>query len=184
MNISSLENLPEVKILRPRKLGDHRGFFSETYNYQQLNNLGEELKFVQDNQSLSRDRYTLRGLHFQSPPFAQDKLIRVLRGSVLDVAVDVRKNSKTFGKHAAVKLSASEFNQILVPKGFAHGFLTLEENTEIFYKVTNYYSKEHDLGIAWNDPTLKINWGVTAEEIKISEQDKNFPNFDLLGDYF
>ena len=145
---------------------------------------GEELKFVQDNQSLSRDRYTLRGLHFQSPPFAQDKLIRVLRGSVLDVAVDVRKNSKTFGKHAVVKLSASEFNQILVPKGFAHGFLTLEENTEIFYKVTNYYSKEHDLGIAWNDPTLKINWGVTAEEIKISEQDKNFPNFDLLGDYF
>jgi len=184
MKILSLENLPEVKVLRPRKLEDHRGFFSETYNYQQLKNLGEELKFVQDNQSLSRDRYTLRGLHFQSPPFAQDKLIRVLRGSVLDVAVDVRKNSKTFGKHAAVKLSASEFNQILVPKGFAHGFLTLEENTEIFYKVTNYYSKEHDLGIAWNDPTLKINWGVTAEEIKISEQDKNFPNFDLLGDYF
>ncbi len=184
MKILSLETLPEVKILRPRKFEDHRGFFSETYNYQQLKNLGEELKFVQDNQSLSRDRYTLRGLHFQSPPFAQDKLIRVLRGSVLDVAVDVRKNSKTFGKHAAVKLSASEFNQILVPKGFAHGFLTLEENTEIFYKVTNYYSKEHDLGIAWNDPTLKINWGVTAEEIKISEQDKNFPNFDLLGDYF
>jgi|TARA_B100000959_G_scaffold255404_1_gene287768 dTDP-4-dehydrorhamnose 3,5-epimerase len=184
MKILSLETLPEVKILRPRKFEDHRGFFSETYNYQQLKNLGEELKFVQDNQSLSSDRYTLRGLHFQSPPFAQDKLIRVLRGSVLDVAVDVRKNSKTFGKHAAVKLSASEFNQILVPKGFAHGFLTLEENTEIFYKVTNYYSKEHDLGIAWNDPTLKINWGVTAEEIKISEQDKNFPNFDLLGDYF
>ena len=184
MKILSLENLPEVKVLRPRKFEDHRGFFSETYNYQQLKNLGEELKFVQDNQSLSSDRYTLRGLHFQSPPFAQDKLIRVLRGSVLDVAVDVRKNSKTFGKHAAVKLSASEFNQILVPKGFAHGFLTLEENTEIFYKVTNYYSKEHDLGIAWNDPTLKINWGVTAEEIKISEQDKNFPNFDLLGDYF
>ena len=184
MKILSLETLPEVKILRPRKFEDHRGFFSETYNYQQLKNLGEELKFVQDNQSLSSDRYTLRGLHFQSPPFAQDKLIRVLRGSVLDVAVDVRKNSKTFGKHAAVKLSASEFNQILVPKGFAHGFLTLEENTEIFYKVTNYYSKEHDLGIAWNDPTLKINWGVTAEEIKISEQDKNSPNFDLLGDYF
>jgi len=184
MKILSLENLPEVKVLRPRKLEDHRGFFSETYNYQQLKNLGEELKFVQDNQSLSRDRYTLRGLHFQSPPFAQDKLIRVLRGSVLDVAVDVRKNSKTFGKHAAVKLSASEFNQILVPKGFAHGILTLERNTEIFYKVTNYYSKEHDLGIVWNDPTLKINWGVSAEEVKISEQDKNQPNFDLLGDYF
>ena len=184
MKILSLENLPEVKVLRPRKLEDHRGFFSETYNYQQLKNLGEELKFVQDNQSLSRDRYTLRGLHFQSPPFAQDKLIRVLRGSVLDVAVDVRKNSKTFGKHAAVKLSASEFNQILVPKGFAHGFLTLEENTEIFYKVTNYYSKEHDLGIAWNDPTLKINWGVSAEELKIAEKDQNQPNFDLLGDYF
>ena len=184
MKILSLENLPEVKILRPYKLEDHRGFFSETYNYQQLKNLGEELKFVQDNQSLSRDRYTLRGLHFQSPPFAQDKLIRVLRGSVLDVAVDVRKNSKTFGKHAAVKLSASEFNQILVPKGFAHGFLTLEENTEIFYKVTNYYSKEHDLGIAWNDPTLKINWGVSAEELKIAEKDQNQPNFDLLGDYF
>jgi len=184
MKILSLETLPEVKILRPRKFEDHRGFFSETYNYQQLKNLGEELKFVQDNQSLSSDRYTLRGLHFQSPPFAQDKLIRVLRGSVLDVAVDVRKNSKTFGKHVVVKLSASEFNQILVPKGFAHGFLTLEENTEIFYKVTNYYSKEHDLGIAWNDPTLKINWGVSEEEMKISEKDKNQPNFDLLGDYF
>ena len=184
MKILSLENLPEVKVLRPRKLEDHRGFFSETYNYQQLKNLGEELKFVQDNQSLSRDRYTLRGLHFQSPPFAQDKLIRVLRGSVLDVVVDIRKNSSAFGKHAIVKLSASEFNQILVPKGFAHGILTLERNTEIFYKVTNYYSKEHDLGIVWNDPTLKINWGVSAEEVKISEQDKNQPNFDLLGDYF
>ena len=184
MNIASLENLPEVKILSPRKLEDHRGFFSETYNYQQLKNLGEELKFVQDNQSLSRDRYTLRGLHFQSPPFAQDKLIRVLRGSVLDVAVDIRKNSKTFGKHAVVQLSASEFNQIFVHKGFAHGILTLEENTEIFYKVTNYYSKEHDLGIAWNDPTLKINWRVSAEEMKISEKDKNQPNFDFLGDYF
>ena len=184
MKIFSLENLPEVKILRPYKLGDHRGFFSETYNYKQLKNLGEDLKFIQDNQSLSRDRYTLRGLHFQSPPFAQDKLIRVLRGSALDVAVDIRKNSKTFGKHAVVKLSASEFNQILIPKGFAHGILTLEENTEIFYKVTNYYSKEHDLGIAWNDPTLKINWGVSAEEMKISEKDKNQPNFDFLGDYF
>ena len=184
MKVVSLENLPEVKILRPHKLEDHRGFFSETYNYQQLKNLGEELKFVQDNQSLSCDRYTLRGLHFQSPPFAQDKLIRVLRGSVLDVAVDIRKNSKTFGKHAVVQLSASEFNQIFVPKGFAHGILTLEENTEIFYKVTNYYSKEHDLGIAWNDPTLKINWGVSAEEMKISEKDKNQPNFDFLGDYF
>ena len=184
MKILSLETLPEVKILRPRKFEDHRGFFSETYNYQQLKNLGEELKFVQDNQSLSSDRYTLRGLHFQSPPFAQDKLIRVLRGSVLDVAVDVRKNSKTFGKHAAVKLSASEFNQILVPKGFAHGILTLERNTEVFYKVTNYYSKEHDLGIVWNDPTLKINWGVSEEEMKISEKDKNLTNFDLLGDYF
>ena len=184
MKILSLENLPEVKILRPHKLEDHRGFFSETYNYKQLKNLGEELIFVQDNQSLSRDRYTLRGLHFQSPPFAQDKLIRVLRGSVLDVAVDIRKNSKTFGKHAVVKLSASEFNQILVPKGFAHGILTLEENTEIFYKVTNYYSKEHDHGIAWNDPTLKINWGVSAEEVIMSEKDRNQPSFDLLGDYF
>ena len=109
MKILSLEDLPEVKILRPSKLEDHRGFFSETYNYKQLNNLGEELKFVQDNQSLSRDRYTLRDLHFQSPPFAQDKLIRVLRESVLDVAVDIRKNSKTFGKYAAAKGQLKQF---------------------------------------------------------------------------
>ena len=136
------------------------------------------------NQSLSEDKYTLRGLHFQSPPFAQDKLVRVLRGSILDVAVDLRKASDTYGKHIKYQLSAKSFEQILVPKGFAHAILTLEENTEILYKVSNFYSPENDHGILWNDRFLNIDWGIDHDQVVLSEKDQNQPNFNDLEDYF
>jgi len=184
MDIIVNKNIPDIKIFSPKKFGDNRGFFSETYNKVELQKLGVSLDFVQDNQSLSTEAYTLRGLHFQSPPYAQDKLVRILKGSALDVAVDIRKNSPTYGKFISVKLSVEEFNQILVPIGFAHGIVTLEPNTEIFYKVTNHFSKEHDHGIAWNDPTLNIDWQVPIENIIVSEKDNQQPNFKDLGDYF
>ena len=136
---------------------------------------GIDINFVQDNQSLSEKSGTLRGLHFQSPPFAQDKLVRVTQGKILDVAVDIRRGSPTFGQHIAEFISATEWNQILVPKGFAHGFLTLEKNTEVIYKVSNYYAPNHDHGIKWNDPSLGINWGIDIENIVISEKDRQQP---------
>ena len=166
------------------KHGDSRGFFSETYNSKRMAQLGLDLEYVQDNQSLSTEKYTMRGLHFQIPPFDQDKLVRVLRGSVLDVAVDLRKESETYGNHIAVELSASKFNQILVPRGFAHGILTLEEDTEIFYKVSNYYSAEHDYGIIWNDKTLGIDWGVSENLVITSDKDRVLPEFKSLDSYF
>jgi dTDP-4-dehydrorhamnose 3,5-epimerase len=157
MEIEALA-IPEVRILRPRKFGDHRGFFSETYNKKALAKAGIDLDFVQDNHSLSATPGTLRGLHFQVPPMAQDKLVRVVRGAVFDVAVDIRHGSPTFGKWVGAVISAAEWNQILVPVGFAHGFLTLEPDTEVEYKVTNTYAPDCDKGIAWNDPDLAIDW--------------------------
>src|SRR5579863_5822460 len=143
--------IPDVKIITAKKIGDARGFFSEVYNRRALLEAGIDLDFVQDNHAFSASRGTLRGLHFQSPPYAQDKLIRVTRGRALDVAVDLRKSSATFGKHVVVELSAENWRQILVPIGFAHGYVTLEPDTEILYKVTNYYAPDHDYGLAWND---------------------------------
>ena len=169
--------IPAVKVLRPKKLGDHRGFFSETYNKKTLAALGIHLEFVQDNQSLSAEKGTIRGLHFQTPPFAQDKLVRVVQGSILDVAVDLRKNSPTFGKHVSVVISAQEWNQILVPIGFAHGICTLEPNTEVLYKVSNYYSPEHDKGLLWNDPDLGIHWPIPEKDVTLSENDRQRPRF-------
>lgn len=177
-------SIPEVKIIKPMKHGDHRGFFSETYNKKELEKLAINLDFVQDNHSFSAEKFTLRGLHFQTNPFAQDKLVRVVKGSILDVAVDIRKNSKTYGKYVKAIISANEWNQILVPKGFAHAALTLEEDTEILYKVSNYYSKEHDKGIMWNDPDLAIDWGEDISNIILSDKDQNQPNFKDLPDFF
>ena len=176
--------IPAVKVLRPKKLGDHRGFFSETYNKKTLAALGIHLEFVQDNQSLSAEKGTIRGLHFQTPPFAQDKLVRVVQGSILDVAVDLRKNSPTFGKHVSVVISAKEWNQILVPIGFAHGICTLEPNTELIYKVSNYYSPEHDKGLLWNDPALGIHWPVQESEAILSDKDKKQPRLSELKELF
>ena len=171
--------IPDVKVMTPKKFGDDRGFFSEVYNKKRLTEAGIDMDFIQDNQSLSVDVGVLRGLHFQLPPFAQDKLVRVVRGRILDVAVDIRRSSPTFGKHVAVEISAEAFNQILVPAGFAHGFVTLEPNTEVIYKVTNYYAPECDRGILWSDPALGIDWPVTADSVILSDKDTKQP---LLAD--
>lgn len=174
--------IADVKIITPRRFGDHRGFFSEVYNKRALAEAGIELEFVQDNHSLSAEVGTVRGLHFQTPPMAQDKLVRVTRGAVLDVAVDVRAGSPTYGKHVAVELSAENWRQLLVPIGFAHGFCTLAPDTEVMYKVTNYYSAAHDGGIAWDDPALGIEWPVT--DAVLSEKDRGLPRLADLGEVF
>jgi dTDP-4-dehydrorhamnose 3,5-epimerase len=176
--------LPCVKFILPRKHGDHRGFFSEVYNRQALEASGICMEFVQDNHSLSAERGVVRGLHFQVPPFAQDKLVRVVHGSVFDVAVDLRQGSPTYGQHVSVVLSSKEWNQILVPIGFAHGLVTLEPDTEVLYKVSNYYSPEHDRGLLWNDPTLGIEWPIAEEEAILSVKDKAQPRLAELPTYF
>lgn len=180
MEVVSLA-IPDVKIIKPKKFGDHRGFFSETYSRKAFEAAGLDLDFVQDNQSLSAEVGTIRGLHFQTPPFAQDKLLRVVRGAVFDVAVDLRKESPTFGRHVSAVISADEWNQILVPIGFAHGFCTLEPNTEVIYKVTNYYAPANDKGLLWNDPDLGIQWPDAAKEPKLSDKDKIQPRLKDLG---
>ena len=176
--------IPEVKIVKPKKHGDHRGFFSETYNRRALAAAGIDIDFVQDNHSLSADTGTVRGLHFQVPPFAQDKLVRVVHGSILDVAVDIRRGSPTFGRHASAVVSAAEWNQILVPIGFAHGFVTLEPNTEVLYKTTDFYAPEHDRGILWNDPELGIEWGVDDGRAILSDNDRALPTLNDAPDLF
>jgi dTDP-4-dehydrorhamnose 3,5-epimerase len=176
--------IPDVKVLRPPKFVDRRGFFSETYNKRVLAKAGIDLEFVQDNHALSVHRGVLRGLHFQIPPVAQHKLVRVIRGAVFDVAVDLRKGSPTFGKHVAVTLSAEEWNQLLVPVGFAHGFCTLADDTEVAYKMTDYYSPEHERGIIWNDPALGISWPVSDEDAILSEKDRQWPAFSGLPGFF
>lgn len=176
--------IPEVKIITPRKHGDYRGFFSETYNQKTLAEAGIDLDFVQDNHSLSVEKGVVRGLHFQLPPFAQDKLVRVIRGAAFDVAVDLRRSSPTFGKHVTAMLNAEEWNQILVPIGFGHGFCTLEPNTEVIYKVTNYYAPQCDRGLYWRDPQLGIEWPVSEEEAVLSDKDKRQPRFGDLKDLF
>lgn len=167
--------IPDVKVLRPKKHGDARGFFSETYNKKAFAEAGIALDFVQDNHSYSAAAGTLRGLHYQTHPFAQDKLIRVLRGRILDVAVDIRRASPTFGKWVAAEISAEAWNQILVPIGFAHAICTLESDTELLYKVTSYYSPKHDFGVRWNDPDLAITWPFSEGQVVLSEKDKMQP---------
>ena len=163
-------------IITPRKFGDKRGFFSEVYNARALHEAGFSSEFVQDNQSLSRDKGVVRGLHFQSPPFGQDKLVRVLRGAILDVAVDLRPSSSTYGRHFAIELSAENWKQLLVPIGFAHGFCTMEPDTEVAYKVSNYYAPDHDGGIRFDDPDLAISWPLGDKAI-LSEKDQKLPAF-------
>ena len=180
MRIEAL-SIPEVKLLTPKKHGDHRGFFSETYNRKTLAAAAIDINFVQDNHSLSAEKGTVRGLHFQTPPFAQDKLVRVARGSVFDVAVDLRQGSRSYGRHVGVVLSAEEWNQILVPTGFAHGFMTLEPDTEIIYKVSDYYAPEHDRGLLWNDPALGIRWPIPEGEAVLSDKDRGHPRLADLA---
>ena len=167
-------------MLFPGKHGDRRGFFSETYNRKALAALGVDINFVQDNHSLSAEKGTVRGLHFQTPPFAQDKLVRVVRGSVFDVAVDLRQGSPTYGRHVSAVLSAEAWNQVLVPVGFAHGFMTLEPDTEVIYKVSDYYAPAHDNGLLWNDPALGIQWPLAENDALLSEKDRKLPGLAEL----
>ncbi len=176
--------LPAVKIVTPRRFGDERGFFSETWSRKAFAEAGLDLDFVQDNHSLSVAVGTLRGLHFQSPPFAQDKLVRVSRGRVLDIAVDIRASSPEFGRHVAVELSAENGRQLLLPKGFAHGFVTLEPDTEVQYKVTAPYSPENEQGLAFDDPALGIDWGMPAEALTLAEKDRRYPRLSEMLQFF
>ena len=173
-----------VKIVTPKKHGDARGFFSESYNKSDWDKAGLDFTFVQDNHSFSAAPGVLRGLHFQLPPFAQDKLVRVTRGSVLDVAVDIRRSSPTFGRHVAVELSAENWRQLLVPAGFAHGFVTLEPNVEVLYKTTNPYSPTHDRGIAWDDPDIGIQWPLPEGGATLSDKDKRWPRLKDAQELF
>ena len=166
-----------LEIIPPR-FGDDRGFFSETWHRPKMAALGLDLDFVQDNHSSSVPRGVLRGLHYQVPPAAQDKLVRVSRGSVFDVAVDLRTSSPTFGKWAGVTLSAGAWNQLLVPSGFAHGFVTLEENTEVQYKVTAPYDPSTERSIRWDDPAIGIDWPI-RDGLTLSDKDRAAP---LLAD--
>lgn len=163
-------DLDGVVVITPPRFGDHRGFFSETYNLGAFSKLGVSCVFVQDNHSLSAARGTIRGLHFQAPPRAQAKLVRCVRGAVFDVAVDVRAGSSTFGRWVGVTLSAENGHQLFVPEGFAHGFATLEPDTEIIYKCSNYYAPETEGAICWNDPDLAIAWPDLVDPV-ISEKD-------------
>jgi dTDP-4-dehydrorhamnose 3,5-epimerase len=176
--------LADVKIITPPKFGDHRGFFSETYHKAKLVEAGIDIEFVQDNQSLSTTRGVLRGLHYQVPPLAQDKLVRVTRGAILDVAVDIRRGSATFGQHVAVELSAENWRQLLVPIGFAHGFVTLTDETEVCYKCSDFYSPEHERGIAFDDPELGIEWPLAVGELTLSARDRQHPRLKDQADVF
>ena len=178
------QDIPGLILVEPKKFGDHRGFFSETYGRRRMAEMGFDAEFVQDNHSLSVEAGVVRGLHFQSPPFAQDKLVRVVRGAILDVAVDIRRGSPTYGDHAAVELSAENWRQLLVPAGFAHGFATLEPNTEVLYKVTQYYAPDHDHGLLWSDPEIAVAWPVAPEAAILSDKDRVQPRLADLESPF
>ena len=166
--------IPEVVIIEPKVFGDDRGYFMETFRQDLFEKNVRKINFIQDNESKSK-RGVLRGLHYQLPPFAQSKLVRVIKGKVLDVAVDIRKKSPTFGKYVAVELSEENKRELFIPRGFAHGFLVLSEEAIFTYKVDNYYAPEYDRGIKFDDPDININWDFPKEEILISNKDKKAP---------
>ncbi len=175
MDVTRFAALPEVLLVTPKRFGDNRGFFSETYNRRLFADHGLDLDFVQDNHSLSAAKGTLRGFHYQLPPFAQGKLVRVVKGAILDAAVDIRHGSPTFGQSVTAEITADNWRQIWVPPGFAHGFVTLAPDTEVIYKVTGFYSAPHDRGIIWNDPDIGLDWGVDERELVLSEKDRKLP---------
>ena len=172
------------KLIAPRRFGDHRGFFLETYSARDFAALGIGDAFVQDNHSLSAEPGTVRGLHFQRPPTAQAKLVRVLRGAILDVAVDIRRASPTYGRHVAVELSAATAHLFYVPVGFAHGFCTLTPETEVTYKVTGFYAPQDEFTVLWNDPDLGIPWPVAPDAARLSEKDRSAPRLRDLPAVF
>lgn len=167
----SKTSLPNLLLITPRRFGDHRGFFSETWNQQRLRDHGVDIDFVQDNHSFSREQNTVRGLHFQSPPHAQDKLVRCGRGRLFDVAVDIRKGSPTYGQWYGIELSFENGKQLLVPKGFLHGFSTLEPDTEIIYKCSDVYAPESEGAVQFNDPDIGIDWQIDPKKAVLSEKD-------------
>jgi dTDP-4-dehydrorhamnose 3,5-epimerase len=167
-----LDGLLEI---RPKRFSDDRGFFSEAWRADRMADAGIHARFVQDNHSFSTARGVLRGLHFQQPPAGQDKLVRVSHGSIFDVAVDIRRGSPTFGKWAGLVISAAEWNQLFVPSGFAHGFVTLEADTEVLYKVSAAYSPDHERAVRFDDPAIGIEWPVEAGELVLSDKDRSAP---------
>ena len=176
--------IPAVKRVIPKRFGDARGWFSETYRTDALERAGIAVSFVQDNQSFSAPKGTVRGLHFQVAPRAQAKLVRVLSGSILDVAVDLRSGSPTYGQHVAVTLDAEDGEQLYIPHGFAHGFCTLTPDVMVAYKVDAYYSPEHDRALVWNDPEIGIAWPMTDAEAILSDKDRRAPTLSALGTMF
>jgi dTDP-4-dehydrorhamnose 3,5-epimerase len=174
LSVRELE-LPGVLEITPPRHGDSRGYFSETYNRDEFARAGIALDFVQDNHAHSAHKGVVRGLHYQLPPFAQDKLVRVLSGSILDVVVDVRRSSPTFGQWLSLEISAEKGNQILVPKGYAHGLITLEDDTDVLYKVTANYSPRHDRTIFFDDPAIGVRWPLRAHGFQTSDKDARGP---------
>ena len=172
--------IPAVKRIVPKRFGDARGWFSETFRADVLARAGITAPFVQDNQSFSAPKGTVRGLHFQVPPQAQGKLIRVLQGAILDVAVDIRTGSATYGRHVAVRLDAEGGEQLFIPHGFAHGFCTLTPDVMVAYKVDAYYSQPHDRALAWDDPAIGIDWPLGPEEAILSDKDRRAPRLSEL----
>src|SRR5258708_4502557 len=174
MKIERLE-IPDILLVTPARHNDPRGFFSETFRADALLVSGVEAAFVQDNHVLSKQKGVLRGLHYQLPPHAQGKLVRCSRGAILDVGVDIRAGSPTFGRHAAVELSAANWRQLWLPPGLAHGYVTLTDDCEVIYKVTDYYAPDCDRGIAWDDPDLAIDWRLSAGDVVLSDKDRKQP---------
>ena len=175
--------IKDLFIIEPKIWKDDRGYFYESYNKGSFEDAGIYTDFVQDNQSLSQ-KGTLRGLHAQAGPHAQGKLVRVIRGKVTDIAVDIRKGSKTYGDHFAIELSGENHRMLWVPPGFLHGFVTLEDDTIFTYKVSRLYNKASEFGVLWNDPDLNINWGIEPDEVILSEKDKDLPRFKDLSSPF
>ena len=177
-------DIEDILLINLAKRYDQRGFFSETYRSDLLRAEGVHWEFVQDNHVYSAERGVLRGLHFQIPPHAQGKLVRCTRGAILDVSVDIRRGSPTYGHHVAAQLSAENWKQMWVPPGFAHGYLTLEADSEVIYKVTKYWAPTSERGLAWNDPSLAINWGILPIDVKMADKDRSNPNLAEVESFF
>ena len=175
--------IQDLVVLTPDVFEDARGYFFEGYNKNKLSALGIDIEFVQDNQSFSQ-RGTLRGLHYQNPPYAQTKLVRVLQGEIMDVAVDLRKDSPTYGQHCTIRLSSENKKQLLVPQGFAHGFSVLSETAVVLYKCDQFYNKASEGGIRFDDPTLAIDWGMDLKEAIVSDKDVVLPSFEACNSQF
>jgi dTDP-4-dehydrorhamnose 3,5-epimerase len=183
MDIRTFE-IPGPVVIVPRKFGDARGFLSETYSEEAFSAKVAPVRFVQENHSYSEQAGTIRGIHLQVPPHGQGKLVRVVRGAIFDIALDLRTGSPTFGRHVAAKLSAANWNQLWVPEGFGHGFCTLEQHTEVVYKLTAPYRPDSDRGIAWNDPDLAIDWPLGQREPQLSDRDRQHPRLAEAPAYF